>query len=271
MSAQEQSIQVANLFSLSGKTALITGGSSGIGLMIAQGFLEAGASVYISSRKKDVCDRVAEELSVIGPCVAIPADISTEQGRKKLISELSEYEKNLSILVNNAGANWGASIEEYPDEAFDRVMTLNVNAVFSLTRDLLPMLEENGKPEDPARVINIGSMDGIHVPVAQETGTYAYSASKAAVHHLTRTLAVDLASRNMTVNAIAPGFFQSKMTRYVLEKHIDNIKGQCPLNRIGLPAEMAGIAIYLASRAGAYTNGTVIPVDGGSHLSKMNS
>ncbi|MBU3917638.1 SDR family oxidoreductase [bacterium] len=271
MSNQEQAIHVADLFSLKGKTALITGGSSGIGLMIAQGFLESGVRVYISSRKKDVCDQVAKELSAIGPCVSIPADVSTARGRKTLVDELSEREDNLSILVNNAGANWGAPIEDYPDEAFDKVMTLNVNSVFSLTRDLLPMLEKSGTTEDPARVINIGSMDGIHVPVAQETGTYAYSASKAAVHHLTRALAVDLASRNITVNAIAPGFFHSKMTKFVLEKHIDNIIGQCPLNRVGLPAEMAGIAIYLASRAGAYTNGTVIPVDGGTHLSKMKS
>jgi NAD(P)-dependent dehydrogenase (short-subunit alcohol dehydrogenase family) len=236
--------------------------------MIARGFLESGGSVYISSRKKDVCDSVAQELSAIGPCTSLPADIATDEGRKTLVEGLSKREETLSILVNNAGVTWGASIEEYTDAAFEKVMTLNVNAIFSLIRDLLSMLEKAGKPEDPARVINIGSMDGIHVPVAAHTGTYAYSASKAAVHHLTRTLAVDLAPRNITVNAIAPGYFQSKMTKFLLENYIDSLRGGCPLNRIGLPAEMAGIAIYLASRAGAFTNGAVIPVDGGSHLSK---
>ncbi|MCP4749344.1 MAG: SDR family oxidoreductase [Proteobacteria bacterium] len=268
MSNRKHAIDVPTLFTLEGKTALVTGGSRGIGLMIARGYLESGATVYISSRKKDVCDEVAAELSAVGPCFSIPADIATSEGRKSLVTELSEREDELSILVNNAGANWGASLEEYPDSAFDKVMALNVKAVFALTRDLLPLLEQAGKPEDPARVVNVGSMDGLQVPVAQQTGTFAYSASKAAVHHLTRTLSIDLAPRNITVNAIAPGFFRTKMSSVFLEEYADGVRQECPLGRVGLPAEMAGIAIYLASRAGAYTNGAVIPVDGGTHLSK---
>jgi len=266
MSNQEQVINVADLFSLKEKIALVTGGSGGIGLMITQGYLEAGAKVYISSRKKDVCNKVAKEFSEIGECIPLPADVTTPDGRKTILDELSEREGGLSILVNNAGTSWGAPIEEYSDDAFNKVFGLNVNAVFSLTRDLLPLLEKAAIPEDPARIINIGSMDGIYVPTVQRVGTFAYSASKAAVHHLTRTLAVDLAPRNITVNAIAPGYFQSKMTKFLFDRYIDDIKKICPLNRIGKPAEMAGIAIYLASRAGAYTNGAVIPVDGGTNI-----
>ena len=271
MVSQKETIDVATLFSLKGKTALITGGSSGIGLMIARGFVESGVKVYITSRKKDVCDKIAKELSEDGLCISIPADITTPQGRQTIVDELSRREESLSILVNNAGASWGAPLDEHPDEAFEKIMGLNVNAVFSLTRDLIPMLEKARKPDDPARVINIGSMDGIHVPVAQRIGTYAYSASKAAVHHLTRTLSVDLGPRNITVNAVAPGYFPSKMMSHTLDKNIDNIREGCPLDRVGRPGEMAGIAIYLASRAGAYTNGAIILVDGGTHLSKKGS
>ena len=174
------------------------------------------------------------------------------------------------MLVNNASANWGEDFRTYPDSAFDKVMGLNVNAVFSLTRNCFSLLTCAATQNDPARVINIGSMDGIHVPVVQQTGTYAYSASRAAVHHLTRALAVDLGPENMTVNAIAPGYFESKMTRYAMENFKAGIEAGCPLNRIGQAEEMTGVALYLASRSGAYTNGTVIPVDGGSHLSKKN-
>ena len=271
MKIQKKTIDIETLFSLKGKTALVTGGSSGIGLMIARGFVESGVKVYISSRKKDACDKIAQELSKSGSCISIPADIATPEGRQTIVDELSRREDNLSILVNNAGSTWGAPFDEHPDSAFEKLMGLNVNAVFSLTRDLILLLEKAGKPDDPARVIRIGSMDGLHVPVAQRIGTYAYSASKAAVHHLTRTLSVDLGPRNITVNAVAPGYFPSKMMSHTLDKNIDNIKEGCPLDRVGRPAEMAGITIYLASRAGAYTNGAVIPVDGGSHLSKKGS
>lgn len=256
-------IDVQSLFSIKGKTALVTGGSRGIGLMIARGYIEAGAKVYITSRKAEVCDGVAKVLSAFGECVSIPADIATPEGRAKLVGALNDAEDSLDILVNNAGANWGAPIDEYPDSGIEKVMNVNVNAVFSLTRDLLPLLEKASKPGDPARVINIGSIDGIHVPTVDN---FIYPASKAAVHHLTHVFAVALGERGITVNAIAPGPFESKMTEWMLENFQSVIEDQCPLHRIGAPADMAGIAIYLASRAGAYVNGAVIPVDGGIHL-----
>ena len=259
-------MDISTLFSLSGKVALVTGGSRGIGLMITEGLLRAGATVYISSRKKGTCNDIAQRLSSLGPCIALPADVSTIEGRTTLITELEQQSKPLNILVNNAGASWGAPYETYPESAFEKLFALNVSAAFFLTRDLTPLLQQTAVPADPARVINIGSMDGLHVPQLIKTGTFAYSASKAAVHHLTRTLAVELGPKHITVNAIAPGFFESKMTAEVLKQHGDEIVDACPLGRIGQPEEMAGIAIYLASRAGAYTNGAIIQVDGGTLL-----
>ena len=249
-----------DLFSVAGKVVVVTGGSRGIGLMIARGFVEHGATVYISSRKADVCDRVAKELSAAGTCVSVPADVSTESGARDLAAAVAAYEPAVHVLVNNAGANWGAPLAEYPDSAWDKVLALNVKAVFHLTRAFLPQLEQAVRPEDPARVINVGSIDGLHVPVLE---TYAYSASKAAVHHLTRHLADKLAPRGITVNAIAPGPFESKMMAATLERFREAIVASCPLGRIGTAEDMAGVAIYLASRAGAYLTGTVIPVDGG--------
>jgi len=260
MSQDGQAFNIGELFSIKGKVALVTGGSRGIGLMIARGYLEAGAKVYISSRKKEVCDAVAAQLSEIGDCVSLPADLSTTEGCKHLADELSARETALHILVNNAGAAWGAALEEYPEAGFDRVMDTNVKGLFFLTQYLLPLLERAARPGDPARVINIGSIDGIKVPFIEN---YAYGPSKAAVHHLTRVLAVKLGERGITVNAIAPGPFESQMTKWLLEQHKKNIEANCPLQRIGEPADMAGAAIYLASRAGAYVNGVVIPVDGG--------
>jgi NAD(P)-dependent dehydrogenase (short-subunit alcohol dehydrogenase family) len=251
---------VRDLFSIKGKVAVVTGGSRGIGLMIARGFVEAGARVYISSRKKDVCDGVAADLSKLGDCISVPADLSTEAGAKELASSVAARESELHILVNNAGANWGAPLAEYPDSAWDKVLALNVKSVFHLTRALLPLLEKAAKPGDPARVINIGSIDGLRVPPLE---TYAYSASKAAVHHLTRALAQRLAPQGITVNAIAPGPFESKMMAETMRRFRDAIIASCPLGRIGEPEDMAGAAIYLASRAGAYLTGAVIPVDGG--------
>jgi NAD(P)-dependent dehydrogenase (short-subunit alcohol dehydrogenase family) len=249
-----------DLFSIAGKTALVTGGSRGIGLMIARGFVEAGARTYISSRKADVCDQVAAELSKSGECISVPADLSTEAGCRALADEISRREERLHILVNNAGANWGAPLMEYPDAAWDKVYSLNVKAVFHLTRFLLPLLEKAASDDDPARVINIGSIDGLQAPFLE---TYGYSASKAAVHHLTRVLAHKFAPQRITVNAIAPGPFESKMMHETLQRFGDVIRAQCPLGRIGRPEDMAGAAIYLASRAGAYLTGAVIPVDGG--------
>jgi NAD(P)-dependent dehydrogenase (short-subunit alcohol dehydrogenase family) len=251
---------MSDLFSLEGRVALVTGGSGGIGLMIARGFLDAGAKVYIASRKADELNRAATELSAHGTCIALPADLSTDAGARGLAAALAAREPRLDILVNNAGANWGAPLAEYPDSAWDKVLALNVKGVFHLTRACLPQLKAAGTAASPARVINIGSIDGLRVPLLE---TFAYSSSKAAVHHLTRVLAIQLAPDHITVNAVAPGPFESKMMKVTLERFEDAIVGSCPLGRIGQPDDMAGVAVYLASRAGAYVNGVVIPVDGG--------
>jgi len=249
-----------DLFNVSGKVVLVTGGSRGIGLMIARGFVEGGAKVYISARKQGELDAARSELAEVGNVVAVPADLSTEAGCNALAAELARRERALHVLVNNAGANWGAPLAEYPDDAWDKVLALNVKSVFHLTRASLPQLKVAATSDDPARVVNIGSVDGLHVPPLE---TYAYSASKAAVHHLTRTLARRLAGENVTVNAIAPGPFESKMMKKTLEDFHDAIVASVPRGRIGQPEDMAGVAIYLASRAGAYVTGAVIPVDGG--------
>jgi NAD(P)-dependent dehydrogenase (short-subunit alcohol dehydrogenase family) len=250
---------VNDLFSIDGKIALVTGGSRGIGLMIARGYVEAGARVYISSRKADVLDDVAAELSKVGECRAIAADLSREAECRRLAEAIAARESSLDILVNNAGATWGAPLEQFDEAAWERALALNVKGVFHLTKFLLPLLEEAGTAEEPARVINIGSIDGIRVPLMDN---YSYSASKAAVHMLTRHLARRLAPR-VTVNAIAPGPFESKMMAATLEAFGEQIAANAPLKRIGRPDDMAGAAIYLASRAGAYLTGAVIPVDGG--------
>jgi NAD(P)-dependent dehydrogenase (short-subunit alcohol dehydrogenase family) len=256
---------LADLFDISGKSALVTGGSRGIGLMIARGFVEAGARVYISSRKAEVCDEVARELSEIGTCVSIPADLSREDECNRLAAAVTASEPKLNILVNNAGATWGAPLADFPADAWDKVMTLNAKSPFLLTRALVPALEAAGTPDDPARVINIGSIDGIQVPILE---TYAYSTSKAAIHQLTRHLARQLGPRNITVNAVAPGPFESKMMAATLRDFGDSIARSSPLGRIGRPDDMAGVAIYLASRAGAYVTGAIIPVDGGIATTK---
>jgi NAD(P)-dependent dehydrogenase (short-subunit alcohol dehydrogenase family) len=249
----------SDLFAITGKAALVTGGSRGIGKMIAEGFVDAGASVYISSRKADVCEEVAAELSKKGTCVAVPADLSREDECRRLADEMATRVDRLDILVNNAGATWGAPLDEYDEKAFERVLGLNVKGVFHMTKFLVPLLKKAGTQEEPARVINIGSIDGIGVPMME---TYAYSASKAAVHQLTRHLAKRLAPA-ITVNAIAPGPFESKMMAATLEAFGDQIKATAPLRRIGRPDDVAGAAIFLSSRAGAYVTGAVIPVDGG--------
>jgi NAD(P)-dependent dehydrogenase (short-subunit alcohol dehydrogenase family) len=257
-------MSVADLFSVAGKVALVTGGSRGIGLMIASGLVEAGAKVYVASRKQQDCDRAAAELSKLGTCLALPGDLASHAGTRALADAFAAREPALHILVNNAGANWGAPLADYPEAGWDKVMALNVKAVFDLTRMLLPQLEAASRPGDPARVINVGSIDGLSVPLLD---TYAYSASKAAVHHLTRVLARKLAPL-ITVNAIAPGPFESKMMAVTLKNFGDAIVKSCPLGRIGEPSDMAGIAIYLASKAGAYVTGAVIPVDGGISTTK---
>jgi len=250
---------VADLFSIEGKTALVTGGTRGIGLMIARGFVEAGASVWISSRKAEVCEEVAAELSQVGSCRAVPADLSREDECRRLVEAVGAEVDALHVLVNNAGATWGAPLADFDDAAWDRTLDLNVKGVFHTTKFALPLLEAAATDDDPARVINIGSIDGIQVPILE---TYSYSASKAAVHQLTRHLARRLAPR-ITVNAIAPGPFESKMMAATLAAAGDQIAASAPLQRIGRPDDMAGAAIFLASRAASYVTGAVLPVDGG--------
>jgi NAD(P)-dependent dehydrogenase (short-subunit alcohol dehydrogenase family) len=229
--------------------------------MIARGFVEHGARVTICSRKGEVCQEAAEELSKLGTCVPLAADLSSMAGVEQLVQEISTREPQLDVLVNNAGANWAEELESYPESGWDKVMTLNLKSIFFLTRSLLPRLRAAASHADPARVINIGSVDGLHAPLLD---TFAYSASKAGLHHLTRVLARKLAPDDITVNAVAPGPFQSKMMAETLERFGDQMVATIPRRRIGEPEDMAGVAIYLASRAGAYLTGAVIPVDGGS-------
>jgi NAD(P)-dependent dehydrogenase (short-subunit alcohol dehydrogenase family) len=263
---------VGDLFDIGGKTALVTGGSRGIGLMIARGFVDAGAKVYISSRKAEVCDEVAAELSERskraaepggarrGTCLSLPADLADEAEVTRLAAELGNREDRLHVLVNNAGATWGAPLAEYPPSAFDKVLDLNVKAPFLLTQALVPLLEAAATADDPARIINIGSIDAIQVPMLE---TYSYSSSKAALHQLTRHLARNLGRKQITVNVIAPGPFESKMMAAVLAEYGEEIAAASPLGRIGRPDDMAGVAVYLSGRAGAWVTGAIIPVDGG--------
>jgi len=248
------------LFDVSGKVALVTGGSRGIGEMIAEGFVANGVRTYISSRKGDACDATAARLAEAGECISLPADLSTADGIAALVDEIKSREDQLDILVNNAGATWGARIEEFPEAGWDKVMDINVKSPFFLTQALLPLLEKSASRDDPARIIMVGSVDGLNV---NRLPTFSYGPSKAAVHHLTRTLAAHLADRNITVNAIAPGPFPSNMMAHTLETMGEEIRKGVPLKRIGEPHDMAGTAIYLASRASSYVTAVVIPVDGG--------
>jgi NAD(P)-dependent dehydrogenase (short-subunit alcohol dehydrogenase family) len=255
-------MDVDSLFSVAGKVAVVTGGSRGIGLMIAEGLVRSGATVYISSRKAEVCAEQAARLSELGTCLALPADLSNQEGVDSLAAAVAEQESEVDILVNNAGATWGAPLEEYPDEAWDKVLATNVKAVFQLSTALLPLLRAAADDDDPARIINIGSIDGIRVPAMEN---YAYAASKAAVHMVTRQLAHRLAAERITVNAIAPGPFPSKMMAFVLDADggEEMVASGVPLGRIGRAEDVAGTVVYLSSRAGSYLTGAVIPVDGG--------
>jgi NAD(P)-dependent dehydrogenase (short-subunit alcohol dehydrogenase family) len=251
---------MTNLFDLSGKVAVVTGGTRGIGLMIARGLLDAGATVYISSRKAEAGEAAVAELAPHGSVTSIPADLSAEAECVRLAAEVAEREPHVDILVNNAGAVWGAPLEEFPESAWDKVLNLNLKAPFFCTRAFLPALEMRATQDDPSRIINIGSIDGLQVPMRP---TYSYAASKAGLHHLTKVLAQELGRRFITVNAIAPGPFESKMMAHTLEQFGEAIAAASPLGRIGRPDDMAGAAIFLASRGGAYVTGTTIPVDGG--------
>ena len=251
-----------DLFDVSGKNALVTGGGRGIGLMIARGLIQAGVRVVIASRKAEDLEAAAAELRTFGDCEAIPADLSTPEGAGALAEAVRARFDALHILVNNSGATWGAPLEEFPASGWDRVINTNLEGMFHVTVGLLPALRAAASADDPARVINIGSIDGIRVPQVEN---YSYSASKAAVHMLTRHLARRLASEQITVNAIAPGPFQSKMMAFMLdtpEKRAE-VARIVPLGRIGRPDDAAGLTLFLASRAGSYLTGAVIPLDGG--------
>jgi NAD(P)-dependent dehydrogenase (short-subunit alcohol dehydrogenase family) len=250
----------ADLFDLTGKSALVTGGTRGIGMMMARGLLQAGARVLISSRKADACADAQNQLSEFGDVRAIPADLSRHDECQRLADLVTADGDGLHILVNNAGATWGEPLETFPDSAWDKVIDLNLKSPFWLVQALLPALRRAGTADDPARVINIGSIDAIHV---SQLPVYSYASSKAALHQLTRMLARELGPQHITVNAVAPGPFQSKMMAATLDAFGDAIAAGAPLRRIGRDDDMAGIAVFLASRAGSYLTGTVIPVDGG--------
>ncbi|MDP2214855.1 SDR family oxidoreductase [Phenylobacterium sp.] len=257
-----------DLFTLQGRTALVTGGSRGIGKMIAAGFLAQGAKVYISSRKADACDAAAEELSQGGgTCISLPQDVSSVAGCQALAKALEEREEKLDILVNNAGAAWGAPFEEFPEHGWDKVMDLNLKSPFFLTQAPHVALKKAGTHDQPAKVINIASIDGIRL---NPQDTYSYHASKSGLIYLTRRLAARLIADNIVVSAIAPGAFASEMNRTARD-HGDAVAKAIPARRIGRDEDMAGAAIYLASRAGNYVVGETIAVDGGVALATVGA
>ena len=262
-------MKIGDLFSVKGKTVLVTGGSRGIGEMISAGYLANGAKVYISSRKAATCDETAKRLSDTygGECISLPANLAEMSGIESLVKSLGERENHLDILVNNAGVSWGAPLDEFPEGGWDKVFDTNVKGVFFLTQKLLPLLEARATNDDPSRVINIGSIDGIRTPIFD---THSYGPSKAALHSLTRQMAAKLVKRNIIMNAIAPGPFPTWMlsTGVGTGGDVDgtdwSVIGRTnPRKRVGTPEDIAGLAIFLSSRAGAFTVGEVITCDGG--------
>ena len=258
-----------NLFSIQGKTALVTGGSRGIGEMIAAGFLAQGAKVYISSRKADACQATAERLSQAygGECIALPADLSKLQGVESLAAQLGAHESKLDILINNAGASWGAPLDQFPEVGWDKVMYTNVKGVFFFTQKLLTLLRAAGQGANPARVINIGSIDGLK---SSSFDAFSYGASKAAVHHLTRFMATHLTKERILFNAIAPGPFPTWMLSTGVGfggetegVNWDQVGQANPSGRVGTPQDIAGLATFLCSRAGEFVVGQTIACDGG--------
>ncbi|MEX6501094.1 SDR family oxidoreductase [Pseudomonas zhanjiangensis] len=252
-------------FSLQGRTALVTGGTRGIGKMIAKALVEAGASVYVCARDAEACAQTAAELSAFGSCHGIAANLAHEEGVRALVEQLDGAIDRLDILVNNAGTTWGAPLESYPVKGWEKVMQLNVTSVFSCIQQLLPLLRQAGSAQNPARVINIGSVAGIS---SHGEEAYAYGPSKAALHQLSRMLARELVGQHINVNVIAPGRFPSKMTRHIAEDEAAMAEDSAliPMQRWGREEEMAALAISLASTAGAYMTGTIIPIDGGFSL-----
>ncbi|HKT73752.1 MAG TPA: SDR family oxidoreductase [Steroidobacteraceae bacterium] len=254
---------MTGLFDIAGKVALVTGGAQGMGRMIAEGLVEAGAKVYITSRKYDVCRQTACDLAASGgECVALSADLATPEAAVALANEIRSRETRLHVLVNNAGRTWGAPLESFPDKAWPGVMAVNVQGPFTLVRELLPLLEAAGCAADPARIINIGSLAGAAV---ERLSAYSYSASKAAIHHLSKVLAADLAERHITVNVIVPGYFPTPMTAHIRKEDAETRKllARVPLARLGSADDIAGACIFLASRAGSYITGGEIFLDGG--------
>jgi NAD(P)-dependent dehydrogenase (short-subunit alcohol dehydrogenase family) len=250
------------LFHLDGKVALITGGAHGLGRMIAAGLATAGATVYITSRKAEAAERSALELSAIGPCHGLTANLATPEAAVALAAELKRRESRLDILVNNAGKTWGAPLESFPDRAWPDVMAVNVQGPFTLIRELLPLLKAAATPDDPARIINVGSLAG---NVVEPLQAYSYAASKAGLHHLSRVLAADLAPHHIAVNNVVPGFFPTPMTAHIRADDGAHQKliARVPLGRLGRPEDIAGACVYLASRAASYITGIDLPVDGG--------
>ena len=250
------------LFSLAGKKAIVTGGAQGLGRMIAEGLLRAGATVAITSRKADICEAAASEMGALGTCIPLPADLSTPEAAVDLVARYRDAVGACHILVNNAGKTWGGEIDSFPDKAWPGVMAVNVQTPFTMVRELLPELGAAGTDDDPARIINIGSVAGMKT---ERLSAYSYASSKAAVHMMTRDLAGDLAARNITVNAVIPGFFPTKMTAHMRDDDsVDaGLLAHIPLGRLGKPGDIAGIVVFLCSRAGAYVTGAQIPVDGG--------
>jgi NAD(P)-dependent dehydrogenase (short-subunit alcohol dehydrogenase family) len=253
-------MKIEDLFSVNGKIVLITGGSRGLGEMMARAYVENGAKVYISARNVQVCAELAKELSAFGECIAIPADLSKMEEIDRLAAEMHQREKRIDVLVNNAGASWGGAFNDFPEAGWDKVMDLNVKSVFFLTQRLIDLLEAAATSESWARVINIGSIEGIRT---MHLEAYSYAASKAAVNHLTRLMAKFLAPRHIAVNGIAPGYFPSKMTAALGDEGLQEVAEAAPMKRTGNPEDIAGIALYLASKASGFVCGAVIPVDGG--------
>jgi NAD(P)-dependent dehydrogenase (short-subunit alcohol dehydrogenase family) len=253
-------MKIEDLFSVRGKLAVITGGSRGIGEMIARAYVENGARVIITARNAAVCDGLAAELSKIGECTSIPADLSKMEEIERFAAEVAKREPKVDILVNNAGASWGAPFDDFPESGWDKVMDLNVKSIFFLTQKLIKPLEAAGTADNYARVINIGSIDGQHV---SDLETYSYAASKAGVLHMTKMMAKFLAGRHIAVNAIAPGFFPSKMTAAIPADFSKAMQSETPMQRWGNADDMGGVALFLGSRASGFLCGSVVTVDGG--------
>ncbi len=250
------------LFDVSDKTILVTGGASGLGRMIAEGLVSAGADVLITSRNADAADAAAAEMRARGRCEAICSNLSSAEAATALATDVKARRQRLHVLINNAGRTWGAPLESFPDSAWSSVMTVNVQAPFTLVRELLPLLRAAGTPGDPARVLNVGSMAGM---VVERINAYSYTASKAAIHHLSKVMAADLAEQNIAVNTIAPGYFPTKMMAHIRDddEKLAELAGRVPFGRVGHSDDIAGLCVFLSSRASAYMTGTLIPLDGG--------